>query len=389
MRKLIVVDTPGCEVRFSGLVQQHPEDDWTVVTIKSELSGCPYDSNLSSSAHTLGIGQASSLRCPPLADDLLPVAFVAERLKGLGAFDAVYTHSFTAGRWGECIAAVAAAIAFGNIWVASDAGFPDEVVVLTAEQYQRKLSTANSAYATLLRDREISVGDLSPVETYRKVPAALVLRYFAEMARMPVYDPDDPWDNAIPPHERIRSFMTVPQVSVSDPWFLASSKYEEERYQLELSVLDRFPWRTLVEVGACVGAFTLRLLDRYPDRTITACEPYEPFARELEASVKGRAQVLSIGANQAVPESDVLFASSCLYYIRPAPMTLLNGRAAHWVLSHCHRYQKRILEPCMKAMGHELVSEDELPARVEESYGVLDVKDGTVVQVWRNGLRSR
>ncbi len=389
MRNLIVVETPGCEVRFSGLVQQHPEDDWTVVTIKSEMNGCPYGSALRSSANALGLGQVSSLGCPPLADDLLPVAFVAERLKGLGTFDSVYTHSFTAGRWGECIAAVAAAIAFGDIWVASESGFPDEVVVLTAEQYQRKLSTTNSTYATLLRDREIGVGDLSPVETYRKVPAALVLRYYAEMARMPVYDPDDPWDNAVSPHERIRSFMTVPEVSVSDPWFLASSRYEEERYQLELSVLARFPWRTLVEIGACVGTFTLRLLDRYPDRTITACEPYEPFARELEAGVKGRAQVLSIGANQTVPECDVLFASSCLYYIRPAPMTLLNGRASYFVLSHCRRYQKRILEPCMKAMGHELVSEDELPARVEESNGVLDVKEGTVVQVWRKGLRSR
>ena len=206
---------------------------------------------------------------------------------------------------------------------------------------------------------------------------------------MPVYDPDDPWDNAVPPHERIRTFMGLPQVSVSDPWFLASSDYEEERYQLELCALDRVPWNTLVEVGACVGAFTLRLLEAYPDRTITACEPYEPFARELEARVKGRARVLPIGADQAVPESDVLFASSCLYYVRPFPVTLLNHRATYCVLSHCYRYQKRIVEPCMRAMGHELVSEDELPARVEDSYGLLDVKDGTVIQVWRNGHTTR
>jgi hypothetical protein len=181
--------------------------------------------------------------------------------------------------------------------------------------------------------------------------------------------------------------MHVPLLNASDPWYLSSSEYEEDRYRLELSVLGRLPWTSLVEIGACVGAFTLRLLESFPGRQITACEPYEPFARKLEIRMGERARVLQASANEAVPAADIVFASSCLYYARPFPITLLSNAAKYFVLSHCHRYQKGVVEPCMIALNYTLLSEDELPARVEAAYGLTDVKDGTIVQVWRAGAR--
>jgi len=389
MRNLILIDRPGGELGFAGLVQQHPEHDWTLVAVRSTPNTAEMADALQSSAAWLGLGEAASLGCPPLPDDLLPIQLVAGRLQTIGPFDRVYTHSYASDRWGECITAVAAATVYGDLWVASDARTPDELVVLTPQQYQHKVGLANSVYAVLLRDRVIGVGDLSSVETYCKVEGTSVLRYFAEMARMPVYDLDDPWDNAIPAHERIRSFMPSLALDVSDPWYLASSDYEKQRYRLELSILDRISWSSLVELGACVGRFTLQLLDAYSDRKIIACEPYEPFVRKLKARLGGRAQVLNVGADQAIPDGDVIFASSCLYYARPFPITLLGARTNYFVFSHCYRYQKKVIEPCMRAMGHELVSEDELPARVEEAYGLADVKDGTVVQVWKAGHNLR
>jgi hypothetical protein len=177
--------------------------------------------------------------------------------------------------------------------------------------------------------------------------------------------------------------MPLSFIDASDPWYLGSSDYEEARYRLELSVLSNLHWTSLVEIGACVGAFTLRLIELFPGRQITACEPYEPFVNALRIRLGQRARVIHRGADETVPQADVIFASSCLYYARPFPIKLLRIRAKYYVFSHCHRYQKGVIEPCMTALNYELLSEEELPARVEAAYDLADVKDGTVVQVWR------
>jgi hypothetical protein len=383
MRNLILVERPGCEVGFSGLILEHPEHEWTLAAIRFQPNSLGGVDALKASAAWLKVGRYVCLECPPLPDDLLPIDFVAARLRDFGDFDCVYTHSHMSDKCGECITAVAAATVYRDVWVASGARSPDKVIVLTPEQHQQKLSLANCVYSTALRDRELGTQHLSSVEAYCKVSGTCVVRYFAEMARLPVYDPEDPWAHAMPAHQRIRSFMPAPLMDVSDPWYLSSSEYEEDRYQLELSALSRISWRSLVEIGACVGAFTLKLLKSFPDRRIIACEPYEPFARELEIRLCERARVLRVSAHEAIPEADVIFASSCLYYARPFPVRLLSIPAKYFVFSHCRRYQKRVVEPCMAAMHCTLLSEDELPARVETAYGLTDVKDGTIVQVWK------
>ena len=134
MRNLILVERPGCEVGFAGLVQEHPEREWTLVTVRARLASSGGIDALKDSAACLGVAQHNCLKCPPLPDDLLPVDFVAARLRTLGKFDRVYTHSFMSDNWGECITAVAAATVYEDIWIPSDARPPDKVIVLTPEQ---------------------------------------------------------------------------------------------------------------------------------------------------------------------------------------------------------------------------------------------------------------
>jgi len=287
-------------------------------------------------------------------------------------------------RWGECITAAAAGAIYKEIWVASCVRPPDETVVLTASEHQRKLEIANAVYSAALESREILTADLSAVESYCRIPGRSVVRYFSAILCPPVYDPMDPLDAVVPTQERIRCFMPAPMIDPADAWSLTSSGYEQERHRLEIAVLGRLDWTSILEIGACTGVFTLRLLNSFPDREVTACEPYDPFVRELLARVGNRARVLNVGATGHLPDADVVFASSCLYYARPFPLELLQVPAKYFVFSHCRKYQESVIAPCMITLNYKLLSEDVLPAHVEPAYGLIDIKEGTIIQVWES-----
>jgi hypothetical protein len=99
------------------------------------------------------------------------------------------------------------------------------------------------------------------------------------------------------PGERARLFaltgsMTEDAAQVTDPWEFATSQYENERLDATVNWLrghlDPAAGR-VIEVGACEGALTRRLLaDHY---TVDATEPNRAFLARLHENVDGEVRI--------------------------------------------------------------------------------------------------
>lgn len=365
MSRLIVCRSPGDEAAlFGGLLLSLPEGIFDVVAVFAHPlrpSFVDGEKVLKGGAAALG---ARSARLLPFAhreeDNVAPEA-LAEILPPFDRYDRVYTHPVQAPD--PLARRVAAAVGSrgGEVWTIAAGGVVDEVVSLPREAFARRIAVLNGHYPDLLGAELIAPRDLRSVDLFQKVAGASLYRYYRGYLS---------WHPGAFDYHR--------------PWDLETSPYEKERYDAELEVLSRIPWRSMAEMGACEGAFTLRLLDRFPERRIVAWEPDPWFVQTLRSRVEGRAEVRQGDCERAGGEAcDLLFASSLIYYCPHLPYRMLETSARYVVVSHAPRYHREILDPAFLARGFVCLGRETIPPRLEPMEGVLEVRYGTEIALWQ------
>lgn len=367
MAHLIVCRSPGDEAAvFGGLVLARPEQTFHAVAVFAHplrQGHSEGEAVLRKAAAELGIRHIRLLPFAHREGDAVPPEAIAELLPPLDDYERVYTHPVQDPD--PLARRVAAAVGSRGkeVWTVAAGGEIDEIVQSPPAAFVRRLDILNRHYPDLLETDRILPRKLRTVDLFQRVDGASLYRYF-------------------------RGYLSwhPGAFDYSRPWDLETSPYEKERYDAELDVLSRLPWRTMIEVGACEGAFTERLIERFPDRRIVAWEPDPWFFRTLEGRVGGRVEVRRGDCEAAGGEEcDLLFASSLIYYCPRLPYPMLETPARHVVVSHAPRYHREILDPAFLARGFVCTGRETVPPRLEPMEGLLEVRYGTEIAVWQRG----
>jgi hypothetical protein len=391
---LVVVDRPGSELaHFGGLIQSRPADEWVVVSLGAprSLTGDPRDRmcDFRDACEMLG-ARPVCVGLFHLHPDLVPVEVITSALAGFSHCDSVYTFSLQDDDEEKQLTAAAVGRVFADVFIATATGVPDQLVRCTQEQFDMKVRVANTFYMPEASAGLLPVSDLRGVETYTRMKGADLWQFYSDVVRLPVFDVVDQFSGCTSPHEEERGFVRVGlPTSALDPWNHETSNFEHTRYEAELDMLDAIPWETLVELGACIGTFTMRLARRFPTRRIIACEPNGTYFAKLQDRLQSESvEIIRSGFDHLPHPVDVVMASCCLYYAKPFPFDILETTANYFFFSHEERYQKGVVEPIMRSSGLELVREGIVAGRFEELYGILEFKEANVLQVWTRSVRQ-
>lgn len=364
MTELVVCRAPGDELaEFGNLLLSRPPGEVDVVAVTAHPLRPAHgegEAVLRAAARAAGVRQARLLPFAHLPQDPIDSGVIAEALGPLDGYQRVYTHSVQDPR--PLCARVAAAVGARaqEVWTPAGGGAVEEILRCPATAFQRRLSLLSAHYTDLLEEEWIEPWRLRDTDLYQRHAGANLHRYF-----------------------RVCVDWHMGEFAGGQPWALESSAYERRRHEAELAVLQLFPWQRLVEVAACEGAFTEKLCDAFPSRQVIACEPDPFFFASLERRLAGRAELRRADAEAAgeLP-CDVLFMSSAIYYLWKMPYRMLRN-ARHVVLSHAARYHRGQLDNVLLSQGFELAHRAAVPACVEPMEGILDVKYGTEIKVWR------
>lgn len=364
MKSLVVCRSPGDEVAaFGGLIMAKPEVRFDVVAVFGHPLCSDWEQGRRILENACADLNVKNVRLLPFAhlDEPLELGLITEALGDLSGYARVYTHSVQErSRLAQCTAAAVGA-SRDQVWTLAGGGMIDETVAYHGAVFQRRLDILNRHYADLLREEFIDPGGLRNVDLFQQMHGASLFRYFKGTLD---------W--------RANEF------DYAQPWDLETSEYERARYAAELEVLSELPWRRLVEIGACEGAFTHALVERFPDREVVAYEPDRHFYERLCKRVGARAQVRCADGEAAGAEAcDVLYLSSAIYYFWRLPYRMLATRPRYVVASHAQRYHRERLDPMMHACDYVLETERDVPARVEPVEGILATRYGTNIKVWR------
>lgn len=364
MTELVVCRSPGDELaEFGNVLLSRPPGEVEVVAATAhplQPAHADGEAILQSAARAAGARQARLLPFAHLPQDPIHPGLIAEALGPLDHYQRVYTHSVQDPR--PLCARIAAAVGARaqEVWTPAGGGAVDEVLRCPKTAFERRLALLSEHYADLLEEGRIEPWRLRDTDLFQRHPGVNLHRYF-----------------------RICVDWHMGEFASGQPWDLETSAYEQRRHEAELAVLYLFPWECLVEVAACEGAFTERLCNAFPSRQVIACEPDPFFFASLERRLAGRADLRRIDAEAAgeIP-CDVLFMSSAIYYLWKMPYPMLRN-ARHVVVSHAARYHRGQLDNVLLSQGFELMHRATVPACVEPMEGILDVKYGTEIKVWR------
>jgi hypothetical protein len=177
----------------------------------------------------------------------------------------VYTHSPFDEDTLRGTVALAAAQAFGEVWVQAASGVARQVNVLKRSAFDTKAKIINTIYASRIRSED---------DSFRMPHMALL--------GVEAFTPAT--------FEEIMHGIALTRSEIlpfPDAWGLFSSPYETNRYERSCKLLLEHAAagsvKTILEVGACEGSMTLHLRRAFPQANITAVEVHPEFARRAQA----------------------------------------------------------------------------------------------------------
>lgn len=363
MRNLMIVAWPGDETtRFAHAV--FAGGAWDAILVCADPQGTESAADAEEAwrcaCRDLGIVPRASLRAPFLAGGAYDLArLVAQLEPHVRGYADVYAASFNDGQMLRQVVTRAAAMLLDELLIETTNAEAATMCALPAGALAKLFDVVNRHYGLRLRTGRITAGDFRPARQYVRVRSRDV-RHFADV-HMEYY-------NA--------------QLDDDNPYDFETSEYERLRFELELEVLHLVDWHTLIEMGACIGTFTARLLDAFPGRRIIAYEPAgQSFAR-LQTRAGGRAELRRESAADVRETCDLLLLSSVVYYLRPIPLSLFDASTRWLVASHGRWDHEVLLDPILRSTGWRRVVTRELLPRIELYSGVPLVKAGSEVVVW-------
>ena len=370
MTDLLVCRAPGDELaEFGPLLLSRPPGTIDVIAVTAHplrpdhVAG---ESVLRASCAAAGARKARLLPFAHLPEDRIDAGEIASALGDLGGYERIFTHSAQDPR--PLCARVAAAVGRSApvVWTTAGGGCVDHMVQTTEQQFVRGLALLADHYGDLLAEGMIAARDLRNIALLQRHAGRNLYRYGRGYLDWHAGDFD-----------------------FAQPWELEASAYEARRHAAEMAMVASLPWQTLVEVGACEGAFTAKLCDAYPERHIVAFEPDPFFFRTLQRRIGDRAELHQGDAEAAgaIP-CDLLFMSSAIYYLWRMPYSMLRS-ARQVVVSHAQRFHRGQFDHVLQAQGFEPVRTTQVPACIEPMEGILEVKYGGAVGRAARGMPAR
>ena len=147
----------------------------------------------------------------------------------------------------------------------------------------------------------------------------------------------------------LRHSLTTEAATATDPWDFGTSRYELDRLDASTTWVCKWVYprvHSIVEVGACEGALTERLLGAGFSR-IVACEPNGEFRDRMVARLNDRVEVRDStleALSQGGPNADFYVLSEVLYYV--ADLAVLNRLPTKRLLvSANEQYVRKVVEP--------------------------------------------
>jgi Nodulation protein S (NodS) len=320
----------------------------------------------------LGGKRVFMLDLPAIDPFRLPIEMLVSRIRELGSYSRVYTHSPLEAHAHHRDVALAASRCFREIWVRSCGGYAAEAHVLSQSAFGQKLEIINSSYAyemMLAADYEhFSSAEVAGVE-------AFVPTHFPEVIQALVH--------------------TTPGIrtEILDVWAFQTSPYEKERFDRTCAVLAHVAGEcvptSILEIGACEGAMTRRLRTQFPSARICAVEANPIFLRRLQESLgdDGNTDIVEASVLEVPLSADLVLLTEVLYLV-PEHITdiLARVRAKYLVTSHYTHFDQPVSRLLHGLGWHTTVSVEVCP-RFEPVDGhtscFLIRRSGTQIKLWK------
>jgi hypothetical protein len=326
----------------------------------------------------LGAKRALCLDLPNISSWRLPIDVLADRLRGLGPYDRVYTHSPFEAHLHQRDVALAASQCFEEVWVRSLGGYATEAHVLNRQAYQRKLEIINTIYP---HDIALFNGDQHP--SAADILANITgIESFVPTRQSEVYQ---------------ALALTNPEIraDLPDVWAFEVSAYEMERYQRTCDVLaqgcQERPPESILELGACEGVMSLRLRHLFPAAKVWAVESHPVFVRRLQGRLSQESNISVVEASvHDIPLSaDLIVIAEMLYYVPEPVMNVLSRLQAHYLLTSYHGTFDACVQQGLQALGWREHLKAEVLPRFEPVDGrdsfLMAQRPGSRIRLWRLG----
>jgi len=365
MANLIVCCFPGDEIAlFGNALLANKDASWkTLLVCPDPVAGQSYEQAAGSwrrSCLELGAEPLGSLNLPSLPTKQYDWAELSGMIRPfLKSCEKVYVPDIEDVSFLRRMVSFSVARHAESVWMEAVGGVGEAVCTLDRSQIYRLIGIANRHYPLRLREKRLATRDFRGVRQYRFLSGKTAHRFA---------------------HQWLS--VNTPDIVDDDPWDLENSVYEQERHRLELAALQELDWHTMVEIGGCVGAFTRRLVEAFPERDICVYEPNAHFAEVLSQRLGHRVRVVPGGVADLAESFDLVFASSVLYYLKRFPLMLLDKAKRYFVTSHIRCYHEEIIGPVFSAAGWNTRYEHELLPAIEDFCSIPIIREGASIVVW-------
>jgi hypothetical protein len=296
---------------------------------------------------------------------------LVKRLRRFKVAGRVYTHSPFDDDTLRGSVALAAAQAFGEVWVQSPSGLAQQANVLKRPSLAAKARIINTVYARRVRTEDDSF----------RMPHTALLGVESFTPAM---------------FEEVMHGVALTRSEIlpyPDAWGLLSSPYETHRYERSCQLLldHAAPGgaKTILEVGACEGAMTSHLRQAFPQSHIKALEVHPEFVRRLKARFlkDKQIEVIKQGIGQAALKADIVLLAEVLYYVENDLKAILRKVKAKYVFTSSEGDFDLELARKLTALKWRLLAQETIGSCFEAlsgGYGNLFCRrEGTTLRVWQ------
>jgi hypothetical protein len=283
----------------------------------------------------------------------------------------VYTHSPFDEDTLRGTVALAAAQAFGEVWVQAPSGFARQVNVLKRSAFEAKARIINTVYASRIRTED---------DSFRMPHTALL--------GVEAFSPAT--------FEEVMHGIALTRSEIlpfPDAWGLFSSPYETQRYERSCKLIAQHAApdgiKTILEVGACEGSMTLHLRQAFPQARIRAMEVHPEFARRLRARFRNDKQtdVVHQGIEERPLQADIVLLAEVLYYVEHDLTAILQKVQAKYLMTSSEGDFDLELARQLTALQWRLLAQETVGSCFEAVSGgpgnLFCRREGTTLRLWQ------
>lgn len=295
---------------------------------------------------------------------------ISYKLDSLDRYDKVYTYNVRdSNKQNKYVSALVGYAFQGEVCVLSDLGVIDEIISSDERVFNKILNIINTHYFYMLETNLLDISRLTNTTLIQHINGLKLYRYYRGCVT---------WQ--------------VNKFDYKNPWGFKTAPYEIKRFEVELNALKYIKWKSLVEIGACEGFFTQKLISNFPDVNICAVEPDNYFFNELRTNLGSKIKLYNEDISTFFHKKrncfDVIFISNVLYYCNKPPEELFDIDAKYYIVSHDRKYHEQILNFEFLSRGFKCIYVDSLRACIEKLEDIYVTKYGAEVRIWCPPKRS-